>query len=291
MHIARRTFALALVATLTMAAITASARGDERSKRRMSSHSQRQLRVLALTDDQRLIRFKEDHPELAQTIGTVGGLIGDSSLVGIDVRPLTSTLYGVGNAGGIYTLDTETAAATKVSQLSVALTGSSFGVDFNPAADRLRIVSDTGQNLRHDVNTPAGPTAVDTSLTYPPGAATGIAGAAYTNNDADPTTATTLFDLDSILDQVAVQSPANSGQLAPTGKLGHEVTSVIGFDIYSTIENGTTVALRAFASLEPAGGGAVTLYRVRLLIGTADEIRTFRSSDRVIDIAIPVGQT
>jgi hypothetical protein len=28
----------------------------------------------------------------------------------------------------------------------------SFGVDFNPAADRLRIISDAGQNLAHNVN-------------------------------------------------------------------------------------------------------------------------------------------
>jgi hypothetical protein len=290
MRIVRRTFALVLVATLATTAITASARGDA-SKKRRSSHSQRQLRVLGLTDDQRLIRFKEDHPELAHSIGTVGGLMGDAALVGIDVRPLTGELYGVGNAGGIYTIDPQTAAATKVSQLSVALSGSSFGVDFNPAADRLRIVSDSGQNLRHDVNTPGGPTAVDTSLTYPPAPATGIAGAAYTNNDSDPATGTTLFDLDSMLDQVAVQSPANSGQLAPTGKLGVDVTPTIGFDIYSTIGDGTTVALRALASLETAAGTPVSLYRVFLLTGRAEKIRMFRASDRVIDIAIPVAQT
>jgi hypothetical protein len=94
-----------------------------------------------------------------------------------------------------------------------------------------------------------------------------------------------------MLDQVAVQSPANSGQLAPTGKLGVDVTPTIGFDIYSTIEDGTTVALQALASLETAAGGAVSLYRVFLLTGRAEKIRMFRASDRVIDIAIPVAQT
>jgi Domain of unknown function (DUF4394) len=43
------------------------------------------------------------------------------------------------------------ARATKVSQSTAALQRSAFGVDFNPAADRLR-VSDAGQNLRHDAN-------------------------------------------------------------------------------------------------------------------------------------------
>ena len=39
-----------------------------------------------------------------------------------------------------------------MSQLTIPLDGTVFGVDFNPAADRLRIISDTGQNLRHNVN-------------------------------------------------------------------------------------------------------------------------------------------
>jgi hypothetical protein len=34
-----------------------------------------------------------------------------------------------------------------VSQLTVGLMGNAFGVDFNPAANRLRVVSDLGQNL------------------------------------------------------------------------------------------------------------------------------------------------
>lgn len=50
------------------------------------------------------------------------------------------------------TIDIDTAAATLVNRCSVLLTGTSFGVDFNRAADRLRIVSGIGQNLRHNVN-------------------------------------------------------------------------------------------------------------------------------------------
>jgi hypothetical protein len=40
-------------------------------------------------------------------------------------------------------LSTWDASATMVSQLTLPLTGMFFGVDFNPAADRLRVVSDT----------------------------------------------------------------------------------------------------------------------------------------------------
>jgi len=61
-------------------------------------------------------------------------------------------LYGVGSGGGLYRIDTKTAVAKFVNTLSVPLSGASFGVDFNPAADRLRIIGDNGQNLRHNVN-------------------------------------------------------------------------------------------------------------------------------------------
>jgi hypothetical protein len=41
------------------------------------------------------------------------------------------------------------AVATLVTRLTVGLDDTRFGIDFNPAANALRIVSDTGQNLRH----------------------------------------------------------------------------------------------------------------------------------------------
>jgi Domain of unknown function (DUF4394) len=219
----------------------------------------------------------------------VTGLGVDSELVGIDYRIQDGELYGVGDAGGVYQL-TPRGVATQVSQLTVALDGTSFGVDFNPAADRLRIISDTGQNLRHDLN-PAGTTTADTTLTYPPAVtpATGVAGAAYTNNDLDASSATSLFDIDTALDQVALQSPANSGQLAATGKLGVDTGAEVGFDIYSTLNDvGSTQTNRAFATL--VVDGATALYRVSLLTGRATSIGTFDEGVQVTDLAIRVNQ-
>ncbi len=48
------------------------------------------------------------------------GCEGDERLVGIDYRVQDGKLYGVGDAGGVYTID-DTGAATKVKQLSVEL--------------------------------------------------------------------------------------------------------------------------------------------------------------------------
>jgi hypothetical protein len=167
----------------------------------------------------------------------------------------------------------------------VALTGTAFGVDFNPAADRLRVVSNTGQNLRHDVN-PGGATIADTVLTYPPAttAAGGIVAAAYTNNDLDQNTATTLYDIDTTLDQVAIQAPANAGQLSVIGKLGVDAAGSAGFDIYSSLRGGRAEDAIGYAVLE--SGGRTGLYRISLITGQASRTGTLPSSWKVTDLAV-----
>lgn len=248
------------------------------------------LRMFGLTADQRLIRFIDRLPKFATSVGYVQGLSGDNALVGIDFRVQDGKLYGVGNAGGVYTINTGSAVATKVSQLTIALSGNRFGVDFNPAADRLRVVSDTAQNLRHNVN-PGGITLMDTALSYSAGTtATGIAAAAYTNNDLAASTATTLFDLDTALDQIALQSPANAGTLAATGQLGVDASAIAGLDIYSTLRNGVTVDVEAFATLKSSADGGTRLYEVNLYTGKAYLRGSFASHNAPVDIAIPLQQ-
>ena len=144
----RRVLGAVFVMTMVVAAwhgVGANGRVDDRS---LSGD----LRVIGLTDEGRLVSFKARSPKRTRDIGAVTGLSGsDTALVGIDFRVQDGKLYGVGNGGGVYTIDPTTAQATFVNALSVPLSGKSFGVDFNPAADRLRIVSDTGQNLAHNV--------------------------------------------------------------------------------------------------------------------------------------------
>ncbi|MFG2022425.1 DUF4394 domain-containing protein [Streptomyces sp. NPDC048825] len=255
------------------------------------------LSAIGLTDKQRLVKFRVDQPNRALPLGKVDGLKGDSKLVGIDYRVQNGKLYGVGDRGGIYTIREIGAKATKVSQLSVPLQGNSFGVDFNPAANRLRVISDTGQNLRHNIDDPAGApaagaTAVDGTLSNPPvppattgATAQGVTGAAYTNNDLAAATATTLFDVDTALDQVSVQSPANAGNLAPTGKLGVDAGPSAGFDIYTSTRSGSNTA---YAVLRV--DGKQRLYRADLLNGSVARTGTFDSGRAVVDVALPLRQ-
>jgi hypothetical protein len=240
--------------------------------------------VVGLVDGTSLVRFTTDDTALDQPV-TVSGLDGDTRLVGIDYRVQDGTLYGVGEEGGLYSL-TDAGAATKVGELSEPLDGEVFGVDFNPAANALRIISDTGQNLRQPfAEMPLPDTVADTELTNPaqPPAtgtvpATGVLSAAYTNNDTEQTTGTSLFVLDAVATRISLQSPANGGTLAPTGGLGVDAECACGFDIYSDPDGVNT----GYVTLQVGGG--FELHSVDLLSGTATRIGTLDGA--VSDIAV-----
>jgi hypothetical protein len=281
------------VATACLALLLAAGVGDVAgAESRDDERPRHDLSVIGLTDDGRLVAFRARSPHRTKNIGFVSGLIGtDTAIVGIDFRVQNGKLYGVGNGGGVYTIDPRTAEATFVNALTVPLAGTVFGVDFNPAADRLRIVSDAGQNLAHNVND-GGVTVANGTLTYtaPPAAAVaalGVTAAAYTNNDLNqPNTGTTLVDLDTTLDQVVIQSPPGNGILVATGKLGVDAAAAAGFDVYSLLANGVTVGNFPFATLSV--NGRYRFYSVNLTTGQTFSVG--RLGDPVVDIAIPLTQ-
>jgi uncharacterized protein DUF4394 len=86
-----------------------------------------------------------------------------------------------------------------------------------------------------------------------------------------------------------IQSPANSGQLVATGKLGVDTSPVIGFDIYSSIRKGTTVDVRGFASVTV--GGSSQFYKINILQGRASLRGVFSFRNQVTGIAIPLNQS
>jgi len=235
--------------------------------------------------------FSTATPGTLNWVMDVTGLVGDTKLVGIDHRVQNGLMYGLGEKGGIYTITTppttSSVVVTKVSQLQVALYGTSFDIDFNPAADRLRVISNNGQNLRHNLND--GTTVTDSALNLPPltTAATGVTGAAYTNNDLVGSTGTTLTDVDTYNDQIVIQSPPNAGNLVPTGLLGFDANLEAGYDIFSTTTNGKTTANSAFAALTPYNGKA-SFYSVDILTGAPTLIGTFPSVVQITDFTITI---
>lgn len=243
--------------------------------------------AIGLTTDGRLVGFSVNNPSAVRAFGPITGLTAGTRLIGIDYRVQDRILYGVGSDGGVWQLFPAPGATTALglSPLTVPLSGQNFDIDFNPAADRLRIVSDTGQNLRHDLN-PGGVTTQDSSLTYaPPTVATGVTAAAYTNNDLDATSATTLFDLDTTLDQVAIQAPPNAGTLNPTGGIGVDARGDAGLDIQTDVVAGRADSNRAFATLRVSDNRSA-LYRISVLTGKAQLVGSFPRSAVVVDLAL-----
>ena len=99
-----------LLLALGVLAVPAVASGHAADDRHRSDR--RSLQVVGLTSDGRLVRFDADDPGRARGIGRVKGLAGDRSLVGVDYRVQDGKLYGVGDAGGVYTLSATDATAT-----------------------------------------------------------------------------------------------------------------------------------------------------------------------------------
>ena len=232
----------------------------------------------------------------------ITGLRRGEKLVGIDFRPLDGRLYGVGDkrSGAVlYRIDTRTGAATVVAALvtttgdPVVLSGRQFGVDFNPAADALRIVSDTGQNLRAfpSATTPTGAarvtgqTIVDGPLNDAGRTAIGIVGAAYTNNDNDPLTGTTLYDIDAETDRLLVQNPPNEGTLVRVGGLDVPTRPVVGFDILTIAVDGVATDFAYVATTSEKGKPISSLRTIDLATGaTVTEWGSF--GVQVLDLAV-----
>jgi hypothetical protein len=166
-----------------------------------------------------------------------------------------------------------------------ALSGEQFGVDFNPVADRLRIVSDTGQNLRIEPTLGA-VAGVDTALTR-----AGITAAAYTNSVAGAAS-TALYDIDSRTDSLVLQGSApgdtpvvspNAGVTTVVGALGIDVVGVDGFDIVGAAGRRPT----AVAAVRTKGGDQTRLVRIDLGSGKATQRGTLPAG--VVGIAASAG--
>src|SRR5262245_64864321 len=123
---------LALAAALAMQASTA--RADS---------------VVALIGDDILANFVS---RAARTTNLVK-IDGVGAILGIDVRPADGRLYALASDGSIAIIDPMTGKAAAKSKLDkLPLADVQVAVDFNPVADKLRIIGADGTNLRADVD-------------------------------------------------------------------------------------------------------------------------------------------
>ncbi len=204
----------------------------------------------------------------------ITGLQAGENILGIDMRPATGQLFALGSTSRLYTINMSSGAATVVgtNPFTTLLAGTSFGFDFNPTVDRIRVVSNTGQNLRLNPIT-GGIASVDSALN--PGTPA-VSAAAYTNNFPGATS-TTLFDIDPATDKLFAQNPPNNGTLVEVGNLGIDIGTENGFDI-----GGTTNKAYALVTV----GSNYRIYSINLMTGAATQLSMFPNAVRGFAIGL-----
>jgi len=215
----------------------------------------------ALTSDSKLHLINAKNPSTITSTVTISGLQTGETILGIDFRPATGQLYGLGSSSRLYVIDQKTGAARSISStpFTPALNGTAAGFDFNPTVDRIRVVTNTGQNLRlnPETGTVAATDGVINGVTNAK-----VSSVAYTQNRAGAT-ATVLFDIDAATDKLYRQDPPNDGKLVEVGNLGFDIDEMGGFDINAD----GSVALAALKV-----GGTSSLYTVDTNNGKATKI-------------------
>ncbi len=268
-----------------------------------------------------LISFDTSNPDNLNANIPITGLTTGQNLVGIDFRPQNGKLYGIASDGmgnaQLYAISIQTGLAFAIGTLGqfvdgasnpVAITGSDFGIDFNPTVDRLRIVTSNGLNFRVNPNTGA---AIDSNSSITGvnpdgsinGATTTVNATAYTNSAPNVTT-TTQYTLDSVSNTLFIQNPPNNGtQISPLvvtlNGTPLDFTSVNGFDIPSGVNvsaSNTPATGQAFAVLTV--GSKTGLYAIELstgaatLIGTVgtgtDPVQGFALQNEVVSAGVPL---
>jgi hypothetical protein len=252
----------------------------------------RQEIVWATSQNNRLVSFSASDPNTLLSAKAITGLLVGETILGMDFRPASGQLFALTSQNRVVTIDTITAVATQIGSPIVTspqfLASSPIGFDFNPTVDRLRLVNVNDDNLRFNplTNTvvdsdsdPGNGNTPDGNLSYDPGdtnngANPNIVGVAYDRNDNDGATDTTLFGIDSTLNNLVriggvdgTPSP-NDGLLFTIGSLGVDPTDLVGFDIVGA---GTGMNGAALASMQLNGDNVSKLFSINLTAGLTNQ--------------------
>jgi Domain of unknown function (DUF4394) len=243
--------------------------------------------IYAVTTTNQLVKFNAGQPQKTLATKALSGLAAGDTLLGIDYRVAKGQLFGLGARGQLYRIDTQTGAATAIgTPASLPAGATEWGFDFNPTVDRIRVVSDSGFNMRlhpdtgaiidADANTPGlqldGRLMFDTSDVNA-GKTPAVVAAGYTYNK-DNDKITTNYALDgrqgALLHQGSKEGvqPAvspNTGRLFTVGSLGIGSFERATLDI-SDLSNA------AYSAVTTAGQSI--WYRIDLATGRATRIGT-----------------
>jgi hypothetical protein len=268
----RRSAVVAAVLALASAAGAQASRDRHDDRGYQRSDSSRML--YATTDQNLLLQFNERSPDRIRDVQVISGLPGGVTLRGIDFRPATGDLYGVGSDSVVYRVNPQTGiAVAEGPAFTPALRGTSFGVDFNPTVDKIRVVSDAAQNLRLNVDEG---TVLSADKDLNPGTPQVVA-AGYTNSSFTATkpAATQLFVVDAARDQLLLQNPPNDGTLTMPKRLGVDVGPQTGFDIAGADNTG-------YLATSTARSRGSNLYRVDVTTGKTRQLGRIGGGKRLV---------
>lgn len=228
--------------------------------------------VAGLVDGNKLVWIDTATKKVTKTVALNG-----VTLIGIDVRPADKQLYGVTKEGKIVVVDPSTGKTTDKSQISEKLPAGAVSVDFNPVADRLRLIGADGTSLR--INVEDGKTTVDGSLKYADadankGKTPKAMAAAYSNSIAG-TKETALYDIDVTTGSLVKQAPPNDGILNTIGALGVKLDGGVAFDIVADGNGGNQGWLMVgteLYSVDLASGAAKSAGSIAGLAGKLQDI-------------------
>ncbi|GGK22178.1 hypothetical protein GCM10008955_14600 [Deinococcus malanensis] len=227
-----------------------------------------------------LVIFGTDNPTNSTRRLALTGLASGEVLVDLDVFNRDGMLYALSDRGTLYSVNTTTGALTR--NVGTAAMGTPTVMDFNPAAERLRVFSNGDLNFRLTPATGSstdGTVTADGTLMYAQtdpanaGRNPNLVAAAYTNSfrmfkpTTEYTPATTLFSIDADTDMLV--SHTNSPAPAPTGNFSTlNVVGALGVDV-SAGRTGFDIAGENSALLSVSNGTSTTLYTVNLATGRA----------------------
>ena len=224
-------------------------------------------------DGASLLRFDLAHPGAIKSLALSGA---GTRLDAIDFRPRTGELFGYDDASDRYfTVDVNTGMLKGASSSATATNSRSLGLDWNPTIDRLRVVTDTNQNIVYNPDTATASNAATVPLFYGPGDVNegrdpGVVANGYTNSFAGATT-TQQYVLDAQLNTLATLAN-NAGRLATVATITvmgveFDFDPSAGFDILPLLGGGNM----AYALLTEAGapGATAGIYTIDLTSGAA----------------------
>ena len=247
-------------------------------------------KFFALTAEQRLIQFDGLDPSVVTAGMSVGGI---PPILAIARRPTDQNIYALIGNGALQVYSGTNGSFSNYHNVANDDTnGSRFALAFDPTADRLRMISDAGQNVLINPDT-AAIVATGTAPSYAAGDPNfgrrpNIADIAYTTG----TGRTTLYGIDSALDLlVRIGSPggsplnASTGQLFTVGALGVNASDHVGFDISPS----TGIAYAVMDTPGASGLDTSKLYTIDLTTGHASLVGEVGGGMDILSAAVVPG--